>query len=405
MAAAVAAIDALGITGESLMGTTPLNKATAFRFRLLIRQANTHSRAAGTLVLRQLIKTTSPFQPNADLFIVGEILLAASASGSTAIVQQLLALPLLNQRAVISESAQLAVDFGHFNLLPVFCRVNPSIANETVRSTLLCGPLWALQFLVTEYPNCLTELHDRLVMHSATEMRRNAALVWLFETTSLRDDYCCREMQDNCVWTGNAELLAFLHSNGIGRSIDPCQLSSPLKNGYIDILEYIQKKMPKLKWPQSVMHWAILGGQLEAAKWLWVNNRCSSVSSAMWHAVFYGKVDIVKWLHDDVGARFPNNVLGVAIEMGHVHLAAYLLQCGVQCTMDNVLEAAKQGRFEIVKMIHDVYLHFNWTGVAAVASHRGHKDISDWLVQQRQNDKWTDPAWGADIADELPDEQ
>ena len=94
-------------------------------------------------------------------------------------------------------------------------------------------------------------------------------------------------------------------------------------------------------------------------RWLhWFQTRCKSngtiTTKAMDYAAKKGRLDVVKWLHDNRKEGCTTRAMNKAAKNGHVEIVKYLHENRTEgCTTDAMTWAAMNGRLNVVKWLKE----------------------------------------------------
>jgi len=232
---------------------------------------------------------------------------------------------------------------------------------------------------------------------------------------------------------GNLELVELLSQHFGKCSLRPIVVREVIKFGRLEILQWLVRHRSNIRWTRSEVEDAVSHGHLELAKWLFGVDRAwrstepdPAVVMGFWASTAAGNGDLpmLEWvcsLSTDINLRkafdeaISNCRLGVVKWMtkqsfkmdapkvpgafggtaeqsrlinldkpaaaGCLEMIEWLLRYNVDecCVTGGDLEAARQGHFEIIRLLRTNNVEGCSDRVLAAASDGGHLDLVKWL--------------------------
>ncbi|RLN96148.1 hypothetical protein BBJ28_00013346 [Nothophytophthora sp. Chile5] len=279
------------------------------------------------------------------------------------------------------------------------------VFNEATRLVASCGDLAALQWLAESY---LPDALMTRVVHAASMNGYLHILEWLFERHRDRVNWGCVEL----CWAltnHHTDVVEWLRNHAAPRAeCVPMVLRSAGKAGNLGVVqwlcvEYDVDAQDAFVYAQSSCHW-------ETARWL-IENCALPIGKINWNAAAAdgasaylqfvhsrfpqempwpsnpaaaaaanGHLDILQWLHSELGVELAERTMAQAAENGHLNVVQWLHANNCEHDDASALEsAALCGHFEIVRWLHD-NLHDECTRRAMTwAAGAGHLEIVQWL--------------------------
>jgi hypothetical protein len=147
----------------------------------------------------------------------------------------------------------------------------------------------------------------------------------------------------------------------------------------LELLKWIREEK-RCEWDEFTIIAAAEEGNLEMVKYC-VANECPMDSSACSIAAFYGHLECLKYLHEEVKAPWDWQTAAWAAEKGHLHILEYLVErkYDIFCA-DACADAAKNGHLDCLKYLHET-AKAPWNKVAVQWAHkRNHPECLQYLL-------------------------
>ena len=125
-------------------------------------------------------------------------------------------------------------------------------------------------------------------------------------------------------------------------------------------------------------------GDIEIIKWIHGNIGDSCTTTAMRWAAANGDLKIVKWLHEKRTEGCTTDAMDCAAENGHLEVVKWLHEYRAEgCTTDAMDKAAHNGHLEVVKWLHENRNEGCTADAMDLAAANGHLDVVIWLQKNR----------------------
>jgi hypothetical protein len=135
----------------------------------------------------------------------------------------------------------------------------------------------------------------------------------------------------------------------------------------LELLKWIREEK-KCKWDEITINCAAGQGNLEMVKYC-VANECPFNSSACASAARRGKLECLKYLHEEVKAPWNDITAAAAAENGHLHILEYLVERKYdKYSADACTYAARNGHLDCLKYLHET-AKAPWNRVAVRRAH------------------------------------
>ena len=119
-------------------------------------------------------------------------------------------------------------------------------------------------------------------------------------------------------------------------------------------------------------------GDLETLKRMHLHGyRC--YDHTMQHAIEYGDLECVKWLHLVVGCPWSERTVYIATTKGHIECLRYALEQGCKWCYWTIIYAARYGRLECLKLLRQYGC--DWKNICVFeAADNGHWDCVEYAI-------------------------
>ena len=98
-----------------------------------------------------------------------------------------------------------------------------------------------------------------------------------------------------------------------------------------------------------------------------------------------GHLEIVKYLHETVGAKYTHNAIDLAAAYGYLEVVKYLHRIGAKYTIFAMKEAARNGHLNVVKYLDSIGAEYT-TNAMNWAAKYGHLDVVEYLRHYSDSD-------------------
>ena len=147
----------------------------------------------------------------------------------------------------------------------------------------------------------------------------------------------------------------------------------------LELLKWIREEK-KCDWDSGTINAAARQGNLEMVKYC-VANECPMYEDACENAAENGHLEILKYLREEVKARWDWNTATRAAKNGHLHILEYLVEREFDEYDEFSCEsAAKFGHLDCLKYLHET-AKAPWDHVAVFAAHKNnHTECVQYLL-------------------------
>jgi len=166
--------------------------------------------------------------------------------------------------------------------------------------------------------------------------------------------YFAENFMEEAIINDDLEVIKYFISLGIKLPEDAMDLA--IKHEHLKMAKYFHSIGEEYTYTPSFMHLASKNGDLELVKHLHEKDVC--IANAMDYAAFYGHLEVLKYLYEEVGAEFTTDAMDWAAENGQLEALEYLHSIGAKCTEDAVKMAYKNGELEILKFLYSINVKF-----------------------------------------------
>jgi hypothetical protein len=151
------------------------------------------------------------------------------------------------------------------------------------------------------------------------------------------------------------------------------------KTNKLALLKWAREEK-KCEWDDRTINMAAGQGNLEMVKYCVVNG-CPFNSSACASAARRGKLECLKYLHEEVKAPWDWQIAAWAASNGHLHILEYLVQRKYNEYDTNACDyAAKNGQLDCLKYLHKT-AKAPWSRFAVLWAHkRNHPECLQYLL-------------------------
>lgn len=158
---------------------------------------------------------------------------------------------------------------------------------------------------------------------------------------------------DKAVEFGSLEMVKWLNEHRPNEFSEDAILQA-VANRSLELVQFLHSKTP-FGFPEQALQKAVRIGHLAMVQWL-LERRSDYLnpiaSELLESASEYGRMDIVKWLHESQSQMCAPKAVNRAAASGHLNIVKFLLANRSEgCTSSAVDSAASQGHLEIVKYI------------------------------------------------------
>jgi hypothetical protein len=118
------------------------------------------------------------------------------------------------------------------------------------------------------------------------------------------------------------------------------------KNGHLSLL----KEKQDLEFTTYAIDWAATDGRLDIVKWLHENRAEGCTTNAMDCATGYGNLEMVKWLHENRTEGCTKDAMMMAAKYGHLEMVEWLYENRTECcSKDDAKLAAKYKHLDLIE--------------------------------------------------------
>ncbi|RLN83426.1 hypothetical protein BBJ28_00012905 [Nothophytophthora sp. Chile5] len=252
-----------------------------------------------------------------------------------------------------------------------------------LRSAAKAGNLVVVQLLCEEFN---ADAEDAFV--HAQISRQWATARWLLANCALPSD---RINWSAAAADGALAYLQFAHSC-FPRAVAlwPPPAVAAAANGYLDILQWLHSELGA-KLTERAMREAAQNGQLNIVQWLHANH-CEHIdASAMDNAASCGHLEIVRWLHDNRNEECTRRAMIWAASNGHLEVVQWLHPRLTEgCTTSVMNLAARNNQKDVVQWLHEHRSEGCTSAAMDEAAEAGHLEMIQWLHTHRKEGCTTD---------------
>ncbi|RLN95145.1 hypothetical protein BBJ28_00022003 [Nothophytophthora sp. Chile5] len=263
--------------------------------------------------------------------------------------------------------------------------LRPEFADTLVDDAVCCGDLATLQWLIEHFD---VDTNEALTV--ASRQDQWDIVRWIVENcklvTHLGGPYS--KDFDLAAGDGNLEFLKFATSRKLWTPSTrdaSWMMSSAAAAGHLDVVKWLHEELGTNSVDDGYVN-AAMGGHLEVLKYLHEKHlRNGSKQSPMDVAAKSGFLDVVQWLHENRSEECTSAAMHHAAVNGHMDVVKWLHSHRSEgCKKTTLVRVAEVGNLEMVQWLHDnrreVVLG---PGAMDRAATLGHLDVVKWLHESR----------------------
>ena len=152
---------------------------------------------------------------------------------------------------------------------------------------------------------------------------------------------------------GNLEMVKYCVANECPIDEDACACAA--MNGHLECLKYLHEEV-KARWDFRTAAWAAKYGHLHILEYL-VERKFDNYNTdacACAYAAFGGHLECLKYLHEEVKAPWDKDTAGYAADSGHLHILEYLVERKYNGYDERACEnAAMNGHLDCLKYLRE----------------------------------------------------
>ncbi|GAB9470658.1 hypothetical protein Gpo141_00007898 [Globisporangium polare] len=191
-------------------------------------------------------------------------------------------------------------------------------------------------------------------------------------------------------WSGNLEMVKWVHSKLSEPSGEGLAVSSAALNGHLNIVKWIDENLEPC-YAEFAMYGAATNGHLEVIQWLHANRHELITADVMDAAAINGHTEIVQWFHANRSEGCSSLAIDGAAGNGHLQLVKWLYVNRREGWSEGAIEqAAANGHLDVLTWLHEngsLGFCASTMDIAAAANHLG---IVKWLHGSRTEGCTTD---------------
>lgn len=218
-------------------------------------------------------------------------------------------------------------------------------------------------------------------VEKAAELGNLRILQWLAEHHD-EHIFWTEVYMDIAAENGHLEVLKWLHTHPKNGGCTKRAICHAARNGHFEVVEWLHDHFDER--PQETLRYAILGGHVGIAKFLYRHNYELEASNGIDDAAWSGELEMVKWVHELGDTECTRDAMDFAVGSGHLSLLQWLQENRTEdCSADAMDKAAGNGHLEIVQWLHENQPTARSNGAICAAAKNGHFDIVQWLHESR----------------------